>query len=99
MIQHIHEQKRVTGCFDTKSFRHKFIQSRCKYFHILSLKNKNIQHKCFSCSAANYPYIILEVNKIFVQFHCLSWYQISKQPVFDKGTVRTVILPDFEQIS
>ena len=35
-----------------RSFRYKFVQSSCKWFHVLGLKN--IHPECFSCSCANY---------------------------------------------
>lgn len=46
--------QRVTGRFDTKLFRYKFIHLRCKQFHVLGLQNEDIHLKYVSCSLANY---------------------------------------------
>ena len=44
----------VTGRFDTKLFRYKFIHLRCKQFHVLGLQNEDIHLKYVSCSLENY---------------------------------------------
>ena len=64
-------------CYDGyRSFRYKFIHSRCKQFLLLGLKSKDIHPKYFFHSQTT-----LEVNKMFVQFHCLSLYQNDRFPL------------------
>ena len=37
-----------------RSFRYNFIQSTCKLFHVLCLRNEEYSPKTFSCSHASY---------------------------------------------
>ena len=54
-----------------RSFQYKLIRLRTKYLHVLGLKNEGINYNVFLVHSQT----ILEVNKMFVQFHCLSLYR------------------------
>ena len=69
----------VVDRVDTKSFRYKFIQLSCKWFHEHGVNNREYSPKSVFLAHAHTLLVILEVTEMFVRFQCLSSYHICIQ--------------------
>ena len=74
----------IQNCRDVKSFQYEFIQSSCKQFQVLGLKNAECSPKLIFCSRANYTSWRYWNFCVVSLFEVVIWKRLVSIPIDEK---------------